>query len=139
MTRNQARKHARQLEDQGIAVRVEHDGYVAGGWRVRRLEERRQRRWRKLGISTDMDEFAALWDEQDGRCRLCQRETEDVVPDHEHATGRVRAALCRHCNLAVGQIEALGLKGNDIIEWAERLRALLAGPEEVERGSPAGP
>ena len=38
---------------------------------------------------------------QDNKCVICDQQKELVV-DHNHATGEVRALLCRACNLAIG-------------------------------------
>lgn len=52
-----------------------------------------------------MSEFQAMYFDQDGECalRTCTREAVDV--DHCHATGRVRALLCRTCNVQLGHLE----------------------------------
>lgn len=41
---------------------------------------------------------------QDGRCAIC-RNRRKLHVDHCHTTGRVRALLCRRCNVLVGFIE----------------------------------
>lgn len=38
---------------------------------------------------------------QDGRCACCGKKRKLFV-DHDHATGKVRALLCHHCNCAIG-------------------------------------
>lgn len=38
---------------------------------------------------------------QEGRCFICKDETELVV-DHCHKSGKVRALLCSHCNIGLG-------------------------------------
>ena len=44
---------------------------------------------------------------QDGRCAICERLPEDEVlrVDHDHSTGKIRGLLCRHCNLALGNMK----------------------------------
>lgn len=40
---------------------------------------------------------------QAGRCLVClQVPDRDLVPDHDHATGKVRGLLCQPCNKAIG-------------------------------------
>ena len=38
-------------------------------------------------------------------CPLCQRETQDWVADHDHATGAPRDFLCRSCNAGLGMFK----------------------------------
>jgi hypothetical protein len=82
---------------------------------------------RKLyGIT--LESFKELQERQGHACRICQqtfdpgsRETR-AVPDHDHATGRVRGALCQLCNRGIGHF------GDD----PTRLRAAadyLEGPQ----------
>ena len=49
-------------------------------------------------------EFNALLESQHGRCAICQELPvgESLNVDHCHASGRVRALLCRGCNTAIG-------------------------------------
>lgn len=71
---------------------------------------------------TDKD-YWRLYDEQEGRCRICQREDERLVVDHDHACcpsnndtrsnsrncGRcTRGLLCYRCNVLVGHLERSG-------------------------------
>lgn len=40
---------------------------------------------------------------QAGRCLICSRVPEtDLVPDHDHTTGKVRGLLCQACNKGIG-------------------------------------
>lgn len=48
-------------------------------------------------------EFDAFEDRLTGHCRICDRTSETALHiDHDHATGKVRGLLCRHCNLMLG-------------------------------------
>lgn len=69
---------------------------------------------RKYGIT--YDEFLAMHEAQNGRCanEACGRAVcvtapryanDRAVVDHDHDTGRVRAVLCRLCNMTLGHIE----------------------------------
>lgn len=62
--------------------------------RVREAERRQT-----YGITPE--EFARLFEQQAGRCKICRQRDADCV-DHDHATGRVRALLCMHCNAGLG-------------------------------------
>lgn len=63
----------------------------------------------KFGIT--LSEYAELAAEQGNRCAICKRpETETrlgrvkaLSVDHDHATGKVRALLCVHCNTGLGK------------------------------------
>ncbi len=62
---------------------------------------------RNYGITPS--DFNRMWDSQDGQCRICKvklkprgRTSDSVSVDHNHATGAVRALLCRQCNRAIG-------------------------------------
>jgi len=49
---------------------------------------------------------AKLKKEQRGRCPLCGLDLgDDIVLDHDHATGDVRAVLHRWCNAVLGKVE----------------------------------
>lgn len=81
-----------------------------GTWRNYTLQTR-------YGISED--EWMAMLLDQDGTCALCRcRPATDL--DHEHGTGRVRGALCTHCNAALGVL-------GDTVEALERAELYLTG------------
>ena len=48
-------------------------------------------------------------------CPLCGRPA--TVIDHDHVTGRTRAALCNGCNVALARLETQG--------WVERANEYL--------------
>mgnify|MGYP003383977954 CR=1 FL=1 len=66
---------------------------------------------------------------QNGRCPLCENDLRrikpiNVVVDHCHETGRIRAALCRGCNGAEGKIKNLAIKfgkTKDYVLFCQRL------------------
>lgn len=53
---------------------------------------------RVYGIS--LDDYAALFEAQDGRCAICgnRPRKRKLAVDHDHKTGAVRGLLCSHCN-----------------------------------------
>lgn len=79
-------------------------------------DEDKQERWTRRRAKTygmTTDEMASMYQEQDGRCYLCQRECGSIsrkrgtwdkglTVDHDHVTGVVRRALCSNCNMALG-------------------------------------
>lgn len=54
---------------------------------------------RNYGLT--VEEFDTMVLAQEGRCALCDRPS-DLVVDHDHRTGRVRALLCTRCNTGLG-------------------------------------
>ena len=52
------------------------------------------------GIS--LVEFNKLIENQNSKCAICQRITDQFCVDHDHKTGKVRGALCRSCNSVIG-------------------------------------
>ena len=51
-----------------------------------------------------VEEFWALYEEQDGTCPVCDKaiEAENSAIDHNHETGLVRGILCKNCNRGLG-------------------------------------
>ncbi len=74
--------------------------------RVREVgrESERRRRMRKYGLTEQG--FEDMWKAQNYRCAICKIETPSSGRnwhiDHNHTTGNVRAILCHHCNLLLG-------------------------------------
>lgn len=73
---------------------------------------------------------AKMLKNQGGMCPLCrvdlmQKDSPDAVLDHCHATGLLRAVLCRNCNgNAEGRIMGYALRcsrGEDPVEFVQRL------------------
>ena|SRR5579863_7959137 len=62
----------------------------------------RRDRFAEYGLTES--EVIAMAREQNGRCKLCNRETALVI-DHCHKTKRARGLLCRRCNTTLGWIE----------------------------------
>ena len=55
---------------------------------------------RKYGITTA--EWHDLLLRQAGECEICGCQMTRPYVDHDHATGKVRALLCRLCNMGLG-------------------------------------
>lgn len=60
--------------------------------------------WKRQGIDLTWDEYETLLDQQDGRCAICNQppDKQALHVDHCHTTGKIRALLCRTCNVALG-------------------------------------
>jgi hypothetical protein len=65
---------------------------------------------RNYGIT--LDEYDAMLDEQDGKCKICGKtearkttgrtQRMPLFVDHCHKTNQVRGLLCSHCNAGLG-------------------------------------
>lgn len=68
--------------------------------------------------------YAQLWEEQCGRCLICERKFGAKLPacvDHDHSTWTVRGLLCPPCNLALGW-------HHDKADWFRRAAHYLTHP-----------
>lgn len=60
-----------------------------------------------------LEDYNALALQQKGLCAICNKppirnnqfKGEQLVVDHNHNTGKIRALLCARCNLAIGQFK----------------------------------
>lgn len=75
-------------------------------------ENTRKRRLKKYGI-TEI-EYNELLEKQDHKCAICLNKEKITMKngisrklsiDHDHITGKVRALLCRNCNVAIGLLQ----------------------------------
>ena len=66
------------------------------------------------------DQYREMYDAQQGICAnpACRRPAEYI--DHCHATGEVRALLCRQCNFALGMIHDTPALAYGLIEYLKR-------------------
>jgi hypothetical protein len=61
---------------------------------------------RKYGI--DCEDWARLFNDQDGKCAACGDRLgfdQNTHVDHCHQTGRIRGLLCHGCNVALGYVK----------------------------------
>lgn len=103
-----------------------HKIYRANGGQEKEKENRRLRKLADPNYSKNSsyktrygitaDDYDRMLKEQDGKCKLCNKEehvrgtTPDKKPkrlavDHCHKTGKVRGLLCHNCNVMLGQYE----------------------------------
>lgn len=57
--------------------------------------------FRQYNYDLSPDEYQKLFDEQQGRCKICQK-VKKLCVDHNHKTGVVRGLLCKPCNTMLG-------------------------------------
>lgn len=69
---------------------------------VKRRRDLDRRLSRKYGMTEE--DFGILWDQQMGRCAICQISFDKDRPhvDHDHESGEVRGLLCSLCNPGIG-------------------------------------
>jgi len=60
----------------------------------------------KTKYNLTIEEWDALYREQDGKCKCCGNLTEakKMHTDHNHITNKVRGLLCNGCNTGLGQL-----------------------------------
>lgn len=100
-----------------IRLRSKNSGGRAECMTARRESRKRERghdpeKWRmqKYGVSPEL--YSAMRVAQDGLCAICYA-SGNLVVDHCHESGAVRALLCPRCNVALGWMD----------DTPERLRA----------------
>jgi len=59
---------------------------------------------RKYGLT--LEDFSAMVLKQNNKCEICSCDMQDDAQvDHNHTTGKVRALLCRPCNMSLGLLK----------------------------------
>jgi hypothetical protein len=101
----------------------------------RRKQRERYARWRandprgmhRNNLSSFYGMTLEQWDllvmDQLGRCAICDQHCELVV-DHCHVSGNVRALLCGTCNVGLGQFKDDPVRLRAAADYIERHRAL---------------
>lgn len=69
-----------------------------------RLQITSRRRSQLKGYGLTPEAYQAIWDVQNGKCRICclPEGKKALVVDHNHETGKVRGLLCAACNVMLG-------------------------------------
>jgi hypothetical protein len=66
------------------------------------LRKHKQSRRKLKKYSISIDDYRGMWQQQSGRCAICNVYTSELVIDHNHKSGVVRGLLCHSCNVAIG-------------------------------------
>lgn len=86
-----------------------------------RDKKREQKLIADHGITAET--FSALFAEQDGRCKVCQRHQSELKRvlnvDHDHETGYIRGLLCIECNTALGLAKDSPQRLRDLAKYLE--------------------
>ena len=87
--------------------RYERDRDAINARRRANPKIRERRRWyqleQKYGLT--QPQYEEMEQRQGGRCAICGCAPTRLRVDHDHATGRVRALLCDHCNIGLGNFK----------------------------------
>lgn len=86
---------------------------------------RHQKRLNQYGLTHE--QFVALEQAQQGACLICQERPDQLVIDHDHATGEVRGLLCQLCNAGLGAFRDTPSYLRRAIIYLARPRAEAAG------------
>lgn len=52
-----------------------------------------------------MEDYNNMYNNQNGKCLICEESFEKLCIDHDHKTGKVRGLLCRNCNGGIGLLK----------------------------------
>lgn len=107
-------------------IRARHRArYKATGGKDRVFDQSLRRLY---GIT--LDEYNQMLAAQEHLCGLCGEQPDTarrMHVDHDHVTGKIRALLCHHCNLLIGNAK----------ESTDRLRLAIAYLERNQDNHPA--
>lgn len=54
-----------------------------------------------------LDTFTKMFEDQEGKCKLCSTPAKKLFVDHCHTTSKVRGLLCMNCNTGLGHFKDL--------------------------------
>lgn len=112
---------------------------IRGRRNARRLAGRAKRSMRVFGITLDEKEMIIAF--QGGGC-ICAAwtgyngKTRALSTDHDHETGIIRGALCKHCNDLLGRVRDDPAYFRRMIAYLENPPAVRLFGERVVPGTP---
>lgn len=59
----------------------------------------------KKKFNITVEDYDKLYLEQEGKCKICNKEFKILDVDHDHKTGTVRGLLCSNCNVSIGLLQ----------------------------------
>lgn len=108
---NKCKRCAQEYERQRRAKDHEKYREYLREWRAANPDRQRQmmRNWRLKLYGLTSDDYIAMYEQQDGRCKICGQSGEAfggrrLHIDHDHDTGKVRGLLCGLCNTGIGHL-----------------------------------
>lgn len=113
------------LEQRRVCI-VCAKGFTPGGnnqkFCSQKCHDERDRRTgrRSLGrLALPFEQYAVMYEAQNGCCAVCQTPQEKMAVDHCHATLKIRRLLCRNCNLALGFVKENAYVAQRLVEYIE--------------------
>ena len=64
-----------------------------------------RRRWIKHKYNVNMDIYDSLYEQQEGRCKICVKDQDLLYVDHCHSGNNIRGLLCHQCNVGLGMFK----------------------------------
>lgn len=62
-------------------------------------------RWLQSQYGLTTSDYETMYENQSGKCAICDTPSEKLVVDHNHQTGTVRGLLCPTCNMGIGLLK----------------------------------
>lgn len=66
-------------------------------------KEKARINWLKTQYGLTKENYIELCHQQDNKCAICS-DSNKLVVDHDHITGKIRGLLCQACNGAIGKL-----------------------------------
>lgn len=108
--KNPRRKDGLNSWCSGCQSQYSKDWYEKNGYRIirkpyKKTTEQNRRSNIKQYFGITVEEYDAKKEAQGPICALCDKESFDLVLDHNHETGELRSFICRSCNTKLGWFE----------------------------------
>lgn len=111
--------HLKEYQHQYYAKNREAINRQRKKWRMKHPEKQRKRMqqfrrtesgrryfaekgWAKLQIPIHFEEYQRRFNEQNGKCAICDEPHTRLAVDHCHKTHSIRGLLCKRCNCGLG-------------------------------------
>jgi len=116
------------------------------GKTAERKAQKKVANWKSRGINITWEDYERMYHAQKGRCPISGETFAlgELVPDHDHETGYVRALICGKCNTALGMLGDRRemvyrllkyIRATDIDQYEKGIRNLEAERKEALRRS----
>lgn len=99
-----------------------------------RVRERNRAAQFKIKYGLTLEEYEAMKIAQGNACAICGNPPNghNLYVDHDHATGVVRALLCRNCNAGVGYFADDPARMRAAAEYVERFINVAPGVGDAD-------